>query len=49
MKQRKIVVRQDELFGDILIESAPPVPSSADGAATSEGVSDDTEPSFIDP
>ena len=49
MKERKIVVRQDELFGDILIESAPPSPSSADSAATSDGVSDDTEPSFIEP
>jgi segregation and condensation protein A len=49
IKQRKIVVRQDELFGDIMIEAAAPVAPSIEGEAASQAAPDDAEPSFIEP
>ncbi|MCA1555025.1 MAG: segregation/condensation protein A, partial [Chloroflexi bacterium] len=45
MKQRKIVVRQDELFGDIVIE---PAPITTDGESA-EPVEAEDEPSFVEP
>ena len=51
MKQRKIVVRQDELFGDIFIEPAPVEAQggegSGDGVAAAAG--EDDELSFVEP
>lgn len=47
MKQRKIVVQQSELFGDILIELAPPVPSSESAPVTDQVEPD--ESSFVEP
>ena len=47
MKQRKVVARQDELFGDILVE---PAPAEAELIATQEPTEpDDQEPSFVEP
>ncbi|MBI5879409.1 MAG: segregation/condensation protein A [Chloroflexi bacterium] len=45
MKQRKIVVRQDELFGDIMIELAPIEAAPPSSATPNES----DEPSFVEP
>jgi segregation and condensation protein A len=49
MKQRKIVVRQAELFGDILIELASPDSPITKGEAASESTAADADASFIEP
>ncbi len=45
IKQRKVIVSQPELFGDILIESAP----ETTGSAPAITVDAEDEPSFVEP